>query len=163
MTRSHCSALIRMARPSWRSPALLTSTRTGPKRSRTASKAASTDAGSPTSACTSPLERPSVAPVKPSSASCAATPRPMPREPPVTSATGLSGRDIDALLPRHDAGAPHEAGAERRERDRVAGLQATLALGLVQRQRDRSARRVRDEVDVDEALLRGHAEAPRGR
>src|SRR5919107_6069760 len=163
MTRSHCSALIRMASPSWRSPALLTSTSTGPKRSCTSSNAVWTDAGSPTSACTSPLVRPSVATVKPSCARRSAIALPMPREPPVTSATGLLGRGMDALLPRQDPGAPHEARAEGGERDGRARLQAALALGLVQRQRDRGARRVGDEVDVDEDLLRRHAEAPRGR
>src|SRR4051794_39432676 len=153
---------MRIARPSWRSPALLTSTTTGPKRSRTSAKAASTDFASPTSACTSPLVRPSVATVKPSSRRRSAIALPMPREPPVTSATGRSGRGMDALLVADDAGAPDEARAEGGERDGVAGPQATLALGLVQRERDRRAGGVGDRVHVDEDLLLGDAEAAGG-
>src|SRR5918998_6368151 len=161
MTDSHCSALMRIARPSWRSPALLTSTSTGPKRSRTCSKAASTDCGSPTSAWTSPLVRPSVATLKPSPPRRSAIALPMPRDPPVTSATGFSGRDIRPFLPGQDARAPDEAGAEGGDRDGRARLQPTFALGLMQRQRDRRAGRVGHRVDVDEDLLLGNAETPR--
>src|SRR5918997_6291919 len=162
ITDSHWSAFMRIASPSWRSPALLTSTSTGPYRSRTCAKALSTEAGSPTSACTSPLVRPSVTTVSPSSPSRCAIALPIPRPPPVTSATPPSGTGMDALLPLHDARAPHEAAAERGERDGVAGLEVTALLGVVQRERDRRARRVGDRVDVGEDLLLGHLQAPRG-
>src|SRR3954468_2906399 len=146
---------MRIARPSSRTPALLTSTRTGPKRWRTCSNAATTCSESATSACTSepvPL-RESVATFQPSSRSLPAIAAPMPREPPVTSAQPPSGADMRALLPAHDARAPHEAGTERRQRDDRAGLQPAGALGLGQRERDRGRRRVRDAVDVDHELL----------
>src|SRR3954462_7635954 len=154
-TRSHSSADMRTARPSSRTPALFTSTSTGPKRSRTCSNAATTCSESATSARTSaPLPlRESVATFQPSSRSFSAIAAPMPREPPVTSAQPPSGADMRALLPAHDARAPHEARAERRQRDDRAGLQAALALGLLEGERDRRRRRVRDAVDVDLDLL----------
>src|SRR3954454_11510969 len=154
-TRSHSSADMRIARPSSRTPALLTSTSTGPKRSRTSSKAFTTCSESATSAFTSealPL-RESVATVKPSARSFSAIAAPMPREPPVTSAQPPSGADMHALLPAHDARAPDEAGAERRQRDDRAGLEPPVALGVGPRERDRGRRRVRDPVDVDHDLL----------
>src|SRR3954468_9185949 len=145
---------MRIARPSSRTPALLTSTRTGPKRWRTCSNAATTCSESATSACTSepvPL-RDSVATFQPSSRSFSAIAAPMPREPPVTSAQPPSCADMRALLPAHDHPAPQEARAERlNPRDR-AGLQAALALGLLERERDRRRRCVRDAVDVDHDL-----------
>src|SRR3954471_25089843 len=154
-TRSHSSADMRIARPSSRTPALLTSTSTGPKRSRTSSNALPTCSASATSALTSELLplRESVATLKPSSRSLPAIAAPMPREPPVTSAQPPSGADMRALLPAHDARAPHEAGAERRQRDDRARLEAPVALGVGQREGDRRGRRVRDAVDVDHELL----------
>src|SRR4051812_4952463 len=154
-TRSHSSADMRIVRPSSRTPALLTSTSTGPKRSRTSSKARTTCSGSDTSALTSELLplRESVATLKPSPRSFSAIAAPMPREPPVTSAQPPSGADMRALLPAHDARAPHEAGAERRQGYDGARLQAALALGVGQRERDRGRRRVGDPVDVDHDLL----------
>src|SRR3954464_14971470 len=154
-TRSHSSADMRIARPSSRPPALLTSTSTGPKRSRTASKAAATCSESETSALTSePLPlRDSVATFQPPSRRRCAIAAPIPREPPVTSAQPPSGADMHALLPADDARAPDEAGAERRQRDDPAGLQAPVALGVGQREWDRRRRGVRDLVDVDHELL----------
>src|SRR5215210_249806 len=152
-TRSHSSADMRIARPSSRTPALLTSTRTGPKRSRTWSKAAPTCSGSETSACTSAPLRDSVATVKPSARRRSAIAAPMPREPPVTSAQPPSRADMLALLPAHDARAPHEAGAERGQRHDRTRLEAALALGLLEGERDRGRRRVGDTVDVDHDLL----------
>src|SRR3954462_7785215 len=156
---------MRIARPSSRTPALLTSTRTGPKRWRTCSKAATTCSESATSACTSePLPlRESVATFQPSPRSFSAIAAPMPREPPVTSAQPPSGADMRALLPAHDARPPHEARAERRQGDDRAGLQAALALGLLQGERDRRGRRVRNAVDVDHDLLGRKAELVAGR
>src|SRR3954454_4360417 len=164
-TRSHSSAMMRIARPSLRTPALLTSTSTGPKRSRTCSNAATTCSASATSALTSELLplRESVATLKPSSRSLPAIAAPMPREPPVTSAQPPSGADMRALLPAHDARAPHEAGAERRQRDDRARLEAPRALGLGQRERDRRRRGVRDLVDVDHELLGRQPELVGGR
>src|SRR3954464_14989495 len=165
-TRSHSSADMRIARPSSRPPALLTSTTTGPKRSRTSSKALTTCSGSATSAFTSELPplRESVATFQPSSRSLPAIAAPMPREPPVTSAQPPSGADMRALLPAHDARAPYEARAERRQGDDRARLQAAFALGLRERERDRRGRRVRDAVDVDHDLLGRKAElVARGR
>src|SRR4051812_41971137 len=163
-TRSHSSADIRIARPSSRTPALLTSTSTGPKRSRTCAKAATTCSESAPSACTSELLplRESVATLKPSSRSLPAIAAPMPREPPVTSAQPPSGADMRALLPAHDARAPDEAGAERRQRDDRAGLEAAVALGVGQRERNRRRGRVRDPVDVDHDLLGRQAELVAG-
>src|SRR4051794_9078065 len=163
-TRSHSSADMRIARPSSRTPALLTSTSTGPKRSRTSSKALTTCSESATSALTSDLLplRESVATVKPSSRSFSAIAAPMPREPPVTSAQPPSGADMRALLPAHDARAPHEARAERRQRDDRAGLQPPVPLGVGQGERDRRRRRVRDAVDVDHDLLGRKAELVAG-
>src|SRR3954463_2195761 len=163
-TRSHSSADMRIARPSSRPPALWTSTSTGPKRSRTSSNALPTCSASATSALTSELLplRESVATVKPSSRSLPAIAAPMPREPPVTSAQPLSGADMRALLPARDARAPHEASAERRQRDDRARLQPALALGVGQRERDRGRRRVRDPVDVDHDLLGRQAELVSG-
>src|SRR5919199_1603407 len=92
--------------------------------------------------------RDSVAPFQPSSRRRWAIAAPMPREPPVTSTQPPSRADMRALLPAHDARAPHEAGAERRQRDDRARLQAALLLGLRERERDRRRRRVRDPVDV---------------
>src|SRR5919201_937076 len=156
----HSSAPMRIARPSARTPALLTSTRTGPKRSRTWSNAAWTCSGSLTSAWTSPRLRASVTTVKPSSRRRWAIAAPMPRVPPVTSATGCStGRapfsraDMHALLPGDDARAPDEAGAEGGERHRRTRAQETVALGLPQRQRDGRRRRVRDLGDVERHAL----------
>src|ERR671932_430792 len=143
-TRSHSSADMRIARPSSRTPALLTSTSTGPKRSRTSSKALTTCSGSETSALTSepvPL-RESVATLKPSARSLSAIAAPIPREPPVTSAQPPSGADMGALLPADDARAPHEPGAERRQRYDRAGLEAPVALGVGQGERDRRGGRV---------------------
>src|SRR5215217_4345905 len=163
-TRSHSSADMRIARPSSRTPALLTSTSTGPKRSRTSSKALTTCSESATSAFTSaPLPlRDSVATLKPSSRSLSAIAAPMPREPPVTSAQPPSGADIRALLPAHDARAPDEARAEGRQRDDRAGLEAPVALGVGEGERDRGRRRVRDPVDVDHDLLGRQAELVAG-
>src|SRR4051794_16786093 len=163
-TRSHSSALMRIARPSSRTPALLTSTSTGPKRSRTSSKALPTCSESATSALTSELLplRDSVATLNPSSRSLPAIAAPMPREPPVTSAQPPSRADMRALLPAHDARAPDEAGAERRQRDDRAGLEAPVALGVGQRERDRRRRRVRDPVDVDHDLLGRQSELVAG-
>src|SRR6476619_7408844 len=87
----------------------------------------------------------------------------MPRVPPVTSATAPSGADIPALLPRDDARAPHEAGAEGGEADGGAGLEQAVALGLGQRERDRRARGVRHAVDVDGELVAREAELAGGR
>src|SRR3954453_19361093 len=151
---------MRIARPSSRTPALLTSTSTGPKRSRTSSKALTTCSESATSALTSELPplRESVATFQPSSRSLPAIAAPMPREPPVTSAQPPSGADMRALLPAHDARAPHEGDAERRRGGDRAGLQAALALGLREGERDRRGRRVRNAVDVDHDLLGRKAE-----
>ncbi len=158
-----------MARPSWRTPALLTSTSTGPKRSRTAANASCTAPASATSACTSPPVRASVATVKPSSRRRSAIAAPIPRVPPVTSAQPsplracLRPADMLALLPAHDPRAPHEARAEGGQRDRVTRVQPPVALGLAQRQRDRRRRRVGDAVDVQRDALAGEAELGRRR
>src|SRR3954449_11506400 len=157
-TPAQSSSGIRMARPSAVTPALLTSTRTGPKRSWTSSNAACTEAGSATSAWTSaplPALRPSVATVQPSLRSRSAMAAPIPRVPPVTSATPSrpSGADRAALLPAHDARAPDEAGAEGGQRDGRARAQPPVGLGLGQRERDRRRRRVGDAVDVEDELL----------
>src|SRR3954447_16000492 len=163
-TRPHSSADMRIARPSSRTPALLTRTSTGPKRSRTWSKAATTCSASATSAFTSELPlRERVATFQPPSRSFSAIAAPMPREPPVTSAHPPSGADMRALLPAHDARAPHEAGAERRQGDDRAGLQAALALGLLEGERHRRGRVVRNAVDVDHDLLGRKAELVAGR
>src|SRR3954469_23342063 len=163
-TRSPSSADMRIARPSSRTPALLTSTSTGPKRSRISSNALPTCSASATSALTSELLplRDSVATLKPSSRSLPAIAAPMPREPPVTSAQPPSGADMRTLLPAHDARAPDEAGAERRQRDDRARLQAPVALRVGQGERDRGRRRIRDAVDVDHDLLRRKAELAAG-
>src|SRR5512133_3959788 len=163
-TACHSSAGMRMVRPSWRTPALLTSTRIGPKRSRTASKAAWTCSGSLTSAWTSPEVRLRRATFQPSLSRRSAMAAPMPRVPPVTRAQpSLPSRaDMHALLPAHDARAPHEAGAEGGQGDGVTGLQAALALGLLQRERDRRGGRVGHAVDVDDDLLARDAERGRG-
>ena len=117
-TFSQSSALIRIARPSSRMPALLTSTRTGPKRSRTSVEGALHllgvgDVG---------LHVGAVARQR--------------RDGPAAVAQALGDRRADAaraagderaalrhgmgaLLPRHDARAPHEAGAEGRQGDDV--------------------------------------------
>src|SRR4051794_11098771 len=162
-TACHSSAGMRMVRPSWRTPALLTSTRIGPKRSRTSSKAAWTCSGSVTSACTSPDVRLRRATFQPSLSRRSAMAAPMPRVPPVTSAQPSLplGADMHALLPAHDARAPHEAGAEGGQGDGVTGLQAALALGLLERERDGGRRRVGHAVDVDDDLLARDAELAR--
>src|SRR5512133_683742 len=159
-TACHSSAGMRMVRPSWRTPALLTSTRIGPKRSRTASKAAWTCSGSLTSACTSPEVRLRRATFQPSLSRRSAMAAPMPRVPPVTRAQpSLPSRaDMHALLPAHDARAPHEAGAEGGQGDGVTGLQAALALGLLQRERDRGRGRIGHTVEVDDDLLARNAQ-----
>src|SRR5437763_3284400 len=164
-TLPHSSALMRIASPSRRWPALLTSTCTGPKRSRASAKARSTASGSPTSAMTSPPVLPRATTRQPRSRSAPATAAPMPRVPPVTRAQPPSGgpplpsrADMHALLPRDDAGAPHEAGAEGGQPDPVAGPQRTAALGLPQRERDRCRRRVGDMVDVERHAVTRHSE-----
>ncbi len=60
-------------------------------------------------------------------------------------------------------GAPHEAGAQRGQRDGVAGAQAALALGALQRERDRRAAGVGAAVDVEHDLLGGHVQLGGGR
>src|SRR6185295_9533372 len=162
-TACHSSAGMRMVRPSWRTPALLTSTRIGPKRSRTSSKAAWTCSGSLTSACTSPDERLRRATFQPSLSRRSAMAAPMPRVPPVTRAQPSVplGADMHALLPADQARAPHEAGAEGGQGDGVTGLEAALALGLLQGERDRGRGRVGHAVDVDDDLLRRDAELAR--
>src|SRR6476646_1877264 len=164
-TACHSSAGMRMVRPSWRTPALLTSTRIGPKRSRTASKAAWTCSGLLTSACTSPDVRPRRATFQPSVSRRSAIAAPMPRVPPVTTAQPSCPlrADMDALLPAHDPGPPHEAGAEGGQGDGVTGLEATLALGLLQGERDRGRRGVGHAVEVDDDLVARDAELGRGR
>src|SRR5919109_569837 len=119
---------MRMARPSWRTPALLTSTRIGPKRSCTSSNAALTCSALPTSACTSPDVRPRRATFHPSASRRSAIAAPMPRVPPVTSAQPSwpllragSGTGLATLLPADDARAPHEAGAEGGQGEGGAG------------------------------------------
>src|SRR5690348_11750887 len=84
----------------------------------------------------------------------------MPRVPPVTRAqpSWPLRADILAFLPADHARAPHEAGAEGGQGKRVAWVQATFALGLLQRERDRRRRRVGDAVDVDHDLLAWDAE-----
>src|SRR6476619_424413 len=162
-TACHSSAGMRMVRPSWRTPALLTSTRIGPKRSRTSAKAAWTCSGLLTSACTSPDVRPRRATLQPSVSRRSAMAAPIPRVPPVTSAqpSWPLRADMHALLPAHDARAPHEAGAEGGQGDGVTGLEAALALGLLERERDRGRRRVGHAVDVDDDLLGRNAELGR--
>ena len=86
-TACHSSAGMRMVRPSWRTPALLTSTRIGPKRSRTSSKAACdllgvADVGLHVARRCGPGARRSSRRSRRRSAMAA----PMPRVPPVTSA-----------------------------------------------------------------------------
>src|SRR5215207_3932776 len=164
-TSCHSASGIRIARPSWRTPALLTSTRIGPKRSWTSSRAALTSSALPTSACTSPDVRPRRATFQPSASRRSAIAAPMPRVPPVTRAQpswplvfAASGTGLPAFLPAHDARAPHEAGAEGGQRDGGAGLEQPVFLGARQRQRDRGRRRVGGEVDVDGDLLAWHAE-----
>src|SRR5713226_6597658 len=157
-TLSQSSALMRMARPSRRWPALLTSTCTGPKRSRASTKARSTASGSDTSAWRSPPFRLSVATFQPRSRRASATAAPIPRVPPVTRAQPPSGADMHALLPGHDARAPHEAGPEGGQADAVAGVQRAVALGLPQSQRDRGRRGVRDVIDVEGDALARQAE-----
>src|SRR5919109_3208306 len=161
---------IRMARPSWRTPALLTSTRTRPKRSCSSSKAALTCAASPTSACTSPDVRPRRATFHPSASRRSAIAAPMPRVPPVTSAQpswplwrALSGTGLATLLPADDAGTPHEPGAEGGQGDGGARRQQTLLLGPRERGRDRGGRRVGGAIDVDRDLLARQPQLGRGR
>src|SRR6478752_1222171 len=157
-TLPQSSALMRIARPSRRWPALLTSTWTGPKRSRASAKARSTASGSDTSAWRSAPFRLSVATFHPRSRSASATAAPMPRVPPVTTAQPSSRADMDALLPRHDARAPHEPGAKGGEADAVAGAQRAVAFGLPQRQGDRGRRCVREVIDVEGDALARQAE-----
>src|SRR3954451_2597300 len=161
----HSSAGMRMVRPSWRTPALLTSTRIGPKRSRTSAKAAWTCSGSLTSACTSPEVRLRRATFQPSLSRRSAMAAPMPRVPPVTRAQPSLplGADMHALLPAHDARAPHEASAEGGQGDGVTGLEAALALGLLEGEWDRRRRGVGHAVDVDDDLLQRHAQLGGGR
>src|SRR5919108_437587 len=167
-TACHSSSGMRMARPSWRTPALLTSTRIGPKRSCSSSKAALTCAASPTSACTSPDVRPRRATFHPSASRRSAIAAPMPRVPPVTSAQpswpflrALSGTGLATLLPADDARAPDEPGAEGGQGDGGAGLQAPFLLGSSERERDRRGRRVGGAIDVDRDLLARQAELGR--
>ena len=79
-------------------------------------------------------------------------------------AAAPSGADMHALLPAHDARAPHEAGAEggqaRRSR-RASGGPSRSACG--QGERDRGRRRVGHAVDVDDDLLARQAELVGGR
>src|SRR3954469_2547698 len=157
-TLRHCSCDMRTARPSSRTPALLTSTRIGPCSCSISSKARLTWSGSRTSQ----VARPSVATVHPSLRRRSATAAPMPLVPPVTTAQPPLCADMDALLPAHDARAPHEAGAEGRQRDGGAGVQAALVFGLPERERDRGRARVGDAADVD-GDLRGLDLQGRGR
>src|SRR3954470_20655799 len=161
-TASQSSSGMRIARPSRVMPALLTSTAIEPKRSRTSPNARSTSAAAPTSACTSPPERATVTTRWPSARRRSAIAAPMPRVPPVTTATVPSGAGMDTLLPAQHAGAPDEAGAEGGDGDRHAGPQDPVALGLMQRERDRRRGRVGDAADVEDDLLLRHAEV-RGR
>src|SRR6185503_407707 len=57
-------------------------------------------------------------------------------------------------LPAQQDAAPHEACAESREQDEVAGLQAALADALVERDRDRGGGGVPEPVHVLVDLLR---------
>src|SRR5919109_148152 len=126
---------MRMARPSWRTPALLTSTRIGPKRSCTSSNAA-------------PMPR--VPPVTSAQRSW-----------PLWRA--LSGTGLATLLPADDAGTPHEPGAEGGQGDGGARRQQTLLLGPRERGRDRGGRRVGGAIDVDRDLLARQPQLGRGR
>src|SRR3954470_10145203 len=138
---------IEIARPSARMPALLMSARIGPRETRTRANAAITASRSDTSASA----RPKRATSQPSASSRSAIAAPRPRVPPVTIAQP-SGRDIGALLPRHDPRAPDEAGAEGGEPDGRARFEQTVALGLPERERDRGRRRVGDAIDVQRDL-----------
>src|SRR5436190_14160604 len=158
ITLSQSSTLMRMARPSRWWPALLTSTCTGPKRSRAATKARSTASGSETSAWMSPPLRLAVATFIPRSRSASVTAAPMPRVPPVTTAHPPSGTDMHALLPGHDTRTPDEPRAEGGQADAVAGAQRAVALGLPQGQGDRGRGRVRDVIEVERDALARHPE-----
>src|SRR5436190_22148900 len=155
-TLDQSSWSIEIASPSARIPALLTSKRIGPRETRTRAKAALTASRSATSASA----RPRRATSQPSAASRSAIAAPMPRVPPVTTAQP-SGRDIRTLLPRHDAGAPDEPRPEGGEPDRRARRKQPVELGLLQRERDRRRRRVRDAIDVQRDALARDAELGR--
>ena len=87
----------------------------------------------------------------------------MPRVPPVTSAAPRQARDSGALLERHDARAPHEAGAEGGQADGRARVQAAVALGLGQRERDRGGATCSPPGRRRRRPILGHAELERGR
>src|SRR3954453_19719905 len=148
---------MRMARPSSVRPALLTSASTGPASLSMSSKARSTASAWATSAGYSVLLRDSVTTRQPSSRRRWAIAAPIPRLPPVTSATPSSCADKRALLPADDPGRPHEPRAEGGQRHRGAGKQATLPLSLPQRQRNRGRGGVGDAVDVEHHAIGGHA------
>src|SRR5467141_762026 len=65
--------------------------------------------------------------------------------------------------PLHEGCSPREARSETGQQHVVAGFDATLADGLLQRQRDGRARGVAELVDVDGDPLDREANAPGGR
>ena len=100
--------------------------------------------------------------VQPASASATAHARPMPREPPVTTATFEVTRPRHrGQRPAHQRRAPREPGAERREHDEVALVHPAGAPGAVERDRDRRRRRVADLGDVDHRASRAGCAAAR--
>src|SRR5256885_8366482 len=151
-TCSHSSSSSCIERPSARTPALFTSTSTGPKRCSSSAKSSLTASGSATSPRTDSAWPPAASisettPAAPSSsvrkftptgqpsaASMRAIAAPIPREAPVTSA--LPSRAI-ADPPFHQRAAPGEAGAERAHQHTHARLEAAVGLGLRERDRDR--------------------------
>src|SRR3954452_11535948 len=161
-TRSQASSSICGDNPSARTPALFTSTSTGPNRSSRALKICSGAAGSDTSPRTATALPPAssipaitfAAPPssvrkftptgQPSCASARAIAAPIPREAPVTSAQPSGG-----IAPPFDQrAAPREARAEGAEQDAIAGMQAARLLHLGERDRDRGGRGVAVVLDA---------------